>query len=109
MGWRPGMAAEDQGNRKRRCRFLIFKESCQDQRRERRGIGLKLRRVLAQREERTRWGVVVFVEKMVNKVRGKCDEVYQEKSRRKRGDGPALPWLSVNPPPNVHGTLTVSD
>ncbi len=76
---------------------------------ERRGIGLKLWGVLAQREERAGRGVVVFVEKMVNKVWRERNEVDKEETRRQRADGLPSPWLPLAPAPGVHGGVTVSD
>lgn len=67
------MSVMDQGSRKGQRRLQIVKGPSHDQGYERGKIGLKFRSVLAQREERARRRVVVFVEKMVNEVRGKRD------------------------------------
>ena len=103
------MAAVGRRNREGHRRLLILKSSRQDQRCKRWGIWLKLRGVLAQREEWTRWGMVVPVEEVVDKVRGKRNQVDEEESRRQRADGLPSPWPLVSPSPDAHSEPTVSD
>ena len=90
-------------------RLLIVKGFRHDQRCDRWGIGLKPRGVLAQREEWTRWGVVVLVEKVVNQVRRKRNKVDEEESRRERTDGLPSQWPPVIALPEVHGELNLAD
>jgi len=103
------MAGVDQRSRKGQRRPLLVKNFRQGRACERRGIGLKPWGVLAQCKEWTRRGIVVFVEKMVDEVRGKSNQVDEEESGRQRADGLPSPWHPVVPAPGVHGGLTVSD
>jgi hypothetical protein len=64
--------------------------------------------VLAQCEEWTRRGVMVFLEQMVNEVRGKCNKVDEKESRRQRADGLPSPPPPIPLVPGPHGGLTVS-
>ena len=65
--------------------------------------------MLAQGEEWTCRGVVVFLEQVVNEVRVNRDEVDEKKSCRQRADGLPPPWPLVFPSPGAHGEPIVSD
>ena len=96
--------------RKQRAhRDLNVKGSRRDRSSKSRRVGLKLWGVLAQREEWTRRGAVVFVEEVVNEVRGKRNQVNEEESRRQRADGLPSPSPPPVPTPGVHRGLTLSD
>jgi hypothetical protein len=90
-------------------RFLRVKDFRHGETCERWGIGLQPRGMLAQREEWTRRGVMVFLEQVVDEVRGDRDEVDEEASRHQRADGLLLPWSRVSPSPGAHSGPNVSD
>jgi hypothetical protein len=103
------MAIVNQRQRKRHRWLRIFKEFRPDQTCDRWEIRLELWGVLAQREEWTRRGVVVFLEQVVNEVRGNRDEIDEGESCRQRADGLPPPWPLVSPSPGAHSEPTVSD
>jgi hypothetical protein len=96
--------------RKQRAhRDLNVKGSRRDRRSKSRRVGLKLWSVLAQRQEWARRGAVVFVQKVVNEVRGKRNQVDEKKPCRQRADGLPSPSPPLVPSPGVHRGLTLSD
>ena len=90
-------------------RDLIVKGARRDRRSKSRRVRLKLWSVLAQREEWTRRGAVVFVEKVVNEVWGKRNQVDKKKPCRQRADSLPSPSPPLVPTPGVHRGLTLSD